>query len=82
MKKDIEPLINDHKIKDQMLTKNTTGKKSSTYIYTESDLGEGLLHAGVSQFYWINEDMNKKFKPADVLTGMIRKNTGQSNFRY
>jgi hypothetical protein len=82
MKKHIEPVINTYKMKNQMLTKNTTGKKSTPYLYTESDLGEGLLHAGVSQFYWINEDINKKFKSDVVLTRMAQKNILQNNLRY
>lgn len=82
MKKHIELVTNTYKMKNQMQTKNTTGKKSTPYLYTESDLGEGLLHAGVSQLYWINEVINKKFKSAAALTGMAQKNTPQNNLRY
>ena len=82
MKKHIELVTNTYKMKNQIQTKNTTGKKSTPYLYTESDLGEGLLHAGVSQFYWTNEDVNKKFKSTAVLSRMDQKNTSQNNCRY
>lgn len=35
--------------------KNTADKKSEKYIYTEKDLGEGLLEAGVPSSYMVGK---------------------------
>ncbi len=48
------------KNKNTMPFKNLPAKKNTGYVYTEADLGEGLLHAGVSHLYWIGQEVNKK----------------------
>ncbi|MEO7306965.1 MAG: hypothetical protein ABIR78_04145 [Ferruginibacter sp.] len=40
--------------------KNLDIKKNPRYIYTEADLGEGLLDAGVSSFYDQQDNLNTK----------------------
>jgi hypothetical protein len=40
-----------------MVRKNTTDKKSVKYIYTEKDLGEGLLEAGVPASYMVGKQL-------------------------
>jgi hypothetical protein len=69
------------KIKNTMPVKNST-KKSSSYVYTEADLGEGLLHAGVSQLYWLGKEVNKKIKAIAASSKLIQHNNGQNNFCY
>ncbi len=65
-----------------MHTQSTKAKKNNTYIYTEADLGEGLLHAGVSQLYWISKEINKKLKSLASSTGMVQKNSCHNDFCY
>ena len=36
-------------------TKDTAAKKNVKYIYTENDLGEGLLEAGVPESYTVGK---------------------------
>lgn len=64
-----------------MPVKNTS-KKTTTYVYTEADLGEGLLHAGVSHLYWIGKEMNEKIKALTSSSKLIQNNNGQGNFCY
>lgn len=64
-----------------MPVKNTT-KKPSTYVYTEADLGEGLLHAGVSHLYWIGKEINQKIKSVTNSAKLPQQNNGQSKFCY
>jgi hypothetical protein len=64
-----------------MPAKNTT-KKSSTYVYTEADLGEGLLHAGVSQLYWLGKQVNKKITAITASSKPIQHNNAQGTFCY
>jgi hypothetical protein len=40
-----------------MVRKNTTDKKRVKYIYTEKDLGEGLLEAGVPASYMVGKQL-------------------------
>jgi len=64
-----------------MPVKNST-KKSRSYVYTEADLGEGLLHAGVSHLYWIGKEVNKKIKAIAGSSKFIQHNNGQGTFCY
>ncbi|MDN3659016.1 hypothetical protein QWZ08_25455 [Ferruginibacter paludis] len=64
-----------------MPVKNST-KKSNAYVYTEADLGEGLLHAGVSHLYWIGKEVNKKIKAMAASSKLVQNNKGQGNFCY
>ena len=64
-----------------MPVKNTA-RKDNTYVYTEADLGEGLLHAGVSHLYWIGKEMNKKIKSITANAKMASQNNVQSNYCY
>jgi hypothetical protein len=80
MKKQVKP-FNHLKTKHTMPVKNLT-KKSSSYVYTEADLGEGLLHAGVSQLYWLGKQVNKKIKAMAASSKLIQHNNGQGNYCY
>lgn len=40
-----------------IIRKNTEGKKNVKYVYTEKDLGEGLLEAGVSPGYIVGKQL-------------------------
>ena len=52
MKKQTDLIIKStNKKNDIMLTKQSSTKKQKQYIYTEADLGEGILDAGVSVKY-------------------------------
>ena len=42
---------NSQKITYTSVRKNEAGKKTTRYIYTEKDLGEGLLDVGVTPSY-------------------------------
>jgi hypothetical protein len=69
------------KIKNTMPVKNTN-KKTNTYVYTEADLGEGLLHAGVSHLYWIGKEMNKKIKSITNSAQITQQNSVHSNYCF
>ena len=48
--------------------KNISGKKSTRYVYTEEDLGEGILDAGVPSSYSMGQEhktnpQNKNSRP-------------------
>ncbi len=52
MKKQTDLIIKSiNKKNDIMLTKQLASKKQKQYIYTEADLGEGILDIGVSMKY-------------------------------
>ena len=38
--------------------KNVTGKKNTRYVYTEEDLGEGILYAGIVSSYTAGKQKN------------------------
>jgi hypothetical protein len=40
-----------------LVRKNTTNKKNVKYTYTEKDLGEGLLEAGVPPTYMVGKQI-------------------------
>jgi hypothetical protein len=75
-------ITHNNKIKKTMPVKNLSPKKNTGYVYTEADLGEGLLHAGVSQLYWITREMNKKIKSIAISANLNQQSNGQSNFCY
>jgi hypothetical protein len=80
MKKQVNA-IHNYKIKNTMPVKNSA-TKGNPYVYTEADLGEGLLHAGVSHLYWIGKEVNEKINAIAVSSKLIRPNNGQNNFCY
>lgn len=43
--------------------KNLAVKKNPRYIYTEEDLGEGILDAGISSYYSTEQQDNLNTKP-------------------
>ncbi len=43
--------------------KNTSAKKNPRYIYTDEDLGEGILDAGISANYITDQQDNLITKP-------------------
>ena len=43
--------------------KNVAVKKNPRYIYTEEDLGEGILDAGISSYYSTEQQNNLSTKP-------------------
>jgi hypothetical protein len=44
-------------------TKNVSTKKNPRYIYTEEDLGEGILDVGISSYYATDQQDNLITKP-------------------
>lgn len=64
MKKQTNLIIKSiHKKNDILLAKQSSAKKQKQYVYTESDLGEGILDIGVSMKY-ITCKKVKNFKKA------------------
>ena len=59
-----------------MLTKHLSPKKNNQYIYTEADLGEGLLDEGVR----VRNVNNTKGKNGNIYTANMSKNTTTSLF--
>lgn len=53
-----------------MLTKHLSPKKNNQYIYTEADLGEGLLDEGVR----VRNVNNTKGKNGNIYTANMNKN--------
>ena len=43
--------------------KNVSAKKNPRYIYTEEDLGEGILDVGISSYYMRDQQDNLITKP-------------------
>lgn len=43
--------------------KNVAVKENPRYIYTEEDLGEGILDAGISSYYPTEQQNNLNTKP-------------------
>ena len=43
--------------------KNISAKKNPRYIYTEEDLGEGILDAGISSYYSTEQQDNLHTTP-------------------
>ena len=52
MKKRLNPLITTVKKNNNMNHSNLPDKKKDTYIYTEADLGEGILEEGINPSYY------------------------------
>lgn len=48
-------ISNNQKSTYTSVRKNETGKKTTRYIYTENDLGEGLLDMGVTPTYTVGK---------------------------
>ena len=48
-------VTNNQKITYTSLRKNELGKKTTRYIYTENDLGEGLLNMGFTPTYTVGQ---------------------------
>ncbi len=47
--------------------KNLPGKKNPRYIYTEEDLGEGILEAGISSYYSTDQQNKLNTQPGNTL---------------
>ena len=43
--------------------KNVATKENPRYIYTEEDLGEGILDVGISSYYLTEQQKNLNTKP-------------------
>lgn len=56
MKKKLTPLITTVKKNNNMNHSNLPDKKKDTYIYTEADLGEGILEEGINPSYYVNDN--------------------------
>ena len=52
MKKRINQSLITNKKNNVMINRNLPGKKKDTYIYTEADLGEGILEEGINPSYY------------------------------
>ena len=55
--------INANQNQFKEIRKNLAGKKNPRYIYTEEDLGEGLLDAGVTSPYLTDQQDNLHTQP-------------------
>ena len=55
--------INANQNQFKEIRKNLAGKKNPRYIYTEEDLGEGLLEAGVTSPYLTDQQDNLHTQP-------------------
>lgn len=52
---------NQNQLRDSR--KNVSAKKNPRYIYTEEDLGEGILDVGISSYYMRDQQDNLITKP-------------------
>lgn len=52
MKRKINQSLTTNKINNNMIHSNLPGKKKDTYIYTEADLGVGILEEGINPSYY------------------------------
>jgi hypothetical protein len=55
--------INANQNQFKEIRKNLAGKKNPRYIYTEEDLGEGLLDAGITSPYLTDQQDNLHTQP-------------------
>ena len=56
-------VINDNQNQFKEGNKNVAVKKNPRYIYTEEDLGEGILDADISSYYSTDQQHNLNTKP-------------------
>ena len=55
--------INANQNQFKVSNKNIATKENPRYIYTEEDLGEGILDVGISAYYLTEQQKNLNTKP-------------------
>ena len=65
--------------KKTMINSKQASKKKNNYIYTEADLGEGILDEGVNPAYYTahNENLDTGFSCNNIISNLLfNKNNG------